>query len=69
MLIGEVKPTVVGLSMHIPLLLTLAFVRFLNVREISVEMPGHVSLDRTRRMVADRESDSESADADLMADA
>jgi hypothetical protein len=69
MLIGEVKPAVVGLSVHLPLLLAFAFLRFLNVREIRVEIPCHVSLDRTRRMVADRESDSESTDADRMDDA
>jgi hypothetical protein len=69
MLIGEMKLTVVSLSVHSPLLLALAFVRLLNVREISVEIPCDVGLDRTRRVVADRESDSQSADADRMDDA
>ena len=56
MLIGEVKTTFGGLSAHIRLLFALPFVRLLNVGEISVEIPRHVGLDRTGRVIADRES-------------
>ena len=69
MLIGETKLTVVNGSVDGRLLLACASVRFLNVRKISIEIPCHVGLDTTCRVVADRQPDRQSADADRMEDA
>src|SRR5688500_12333189 len=69
MLIGETKLTVVGGPLDGRLLLACASVRFLNVGKISIERPGHVGLDTTSRVVADRQPDRQAAEVDRMEEA